>query len=42
MNVLEPSKQLIKEEFVVFFSERLIALDDLGQICIHHLGNNIT
>jgi hypothetical protein len=42
VNVLKSSKQLIKEEFIVFFSKRLIALDDLCEISIHHFGNNIT
>lgn len=41
VNVLEASEQLIKEELVVFFSERLVALDDLREVGIHHLGNNI-
>ena len=41
MNIFEASKQLIEEEFIVFFCERLFALDDLSQVCIHHLGYHI-
>ena len=36
MNVFKPPKQLIKEKLVMFFSEWLITLDDLGQISVHH------
>ena len=37
MNILQPSEQLIQEEFVVFFGQRLIAFDNLRQIRVHHL-----
>ena len=35
--VFESSEELIEEEFVVLFSERLITFDDLGKVSIHHL-----
>ena len=42
VDILEPSEKLIEEEFVVLFGEGLITFDDLGQVSVHHLGNDIT
>lgn len=41
MDILESAEELVEEELVVLFGERLIALDDLGEISVHHFGNNI-
>ena len=41
MNIFEASEELVEEEFVVFLCEGLLTLDDLSEICIHHLRDNI-
>jgi hypothetical protein len=41
MDVFEASEQLVEEELVVFLREGLLTLDDLSEICIHHLRDNV-
>lgn len=41
VDVLQPSQQLIQKEFVVLFSEMLIAFDDRSEISVYQLRNDI-
>lgn len=41
VDVFEASQELVEEELIVFFSEGLVALDDLSEVCIHHFGDDV-
>ena len=42
VDIFKSSEKLIKEKFIVLFSERLLAFDDLSEIGVHHFGDNIS
>ena len=41
VDVFKPSQQLIQEEFVMFFSQWLLAFDDRCEIGVHHLRYHV-
>ena len=41
VNVLKTSENLIQEKLNVIIGQRLVGLDNLGEICLHQFGNNI-
>ena len=42
VDIFKSSQELIKEEFIVLFSERLLTFDDLSEIRVHHFRDNIS
>lgn len=42
VDVFEASEELVEEELVVLLSERLVALDDLREVGVHHFRDHIT
>lgn len=41
VDVFESSEELVEEELVVLLGERLVALDDLREVGVHHLRDHI-
>jgi len=42
VDVFESSEELVEEKLIVLLCERLIALYNLSEVGVHHLGNHIT
>ena len=41
VNVLKTSENLVQEKLNVIIGQRLVGLDNLGEICLHQFRNNI-
>ena len=41
VDVFEASEELVEEKFVVFLCQRLVTLDNLSEVSVHHFRNDI-